>query len=178
MNDTETVRDEHTDLWESASAIFNQERTHRYVLTRRWADAAPAVFIMLNPSTADAFQADPTVRRCLSFAKREGAGGLTVLNLFALRSTDPAALRTHSDPIGPLNDVFIRTYTDHAELVIAAWGVHGQLNDRDQDVVEMLHGPTNLLCLGVTKDGLPKHPLYVPGNAPLQTYTSATRGAA
>lgn len=178
MNTTGLVRDENNNLLETGSAVFDTARTYRYKLTRRWADGPLAVFIMLNPSVADAFQDDPTVRRCIGFAKREGAGAFTALNLFALRSTDPAALRTHPDPIGPCNDEFIRTYTYCAQLVIAAWGVHGSLGDQGRKVVEMLHGRTSLLCLGVTKDGHPRHPLYVPGDAPLLAFPSTARGAA
>ena len=83
-------------------------RVYRYLLTRRWGTVPAMVWIMLNPSTADAFAEDPTIRRCLIFAHREGCGGLTVVNLFALRSTDPKALTRHPDPVGPANDTFIR----------------------------------------------------------------------
>lgn len=164
-------------LLEQASAVFNEARTHRYALTRTWGEAAPAVFVMLNPSTADALVLDPTVRRCISFAKREGCGGLTVLNLFAFRSTDPRGLKICPDPVGPSNDRFIRDFTADASLVVAAWGVHGHLHGRAQVVTELL-ADVDLRCLGVTKDGSPKHPLYVSGNAPLVRWPAVAEAAA
>jgi hypothetical protein len=158
----------------SATAVFNAERTHRYALLRCWdADAPMVTFVMLNPSTADAFTLDPTVRRCLSFARREGAGSLQVVNLFALRSTDPAALYSHPDPVGPLNNQFIRTAAWASTLIVAGWGAHGTYQGRGEAVTRALTDPAltgRLHCLRVTKSGQPGHPLYIPGDAPLLPY--------
>jgi hypothetical protein len=161
-----------------ASAVFNQQRTHRYLLTRRWGSAPAAVFVMLNPSTADAAVLDPTVRRCVSLARREGCGGVVVLNLFALRSTNPRALAGHPNPVGPHNDAFLRDHTRGAHLVVAAWGTHGQLGGRAEAVTRQLGADgVRLLCLGTTTAGYPRHPLYIRNDAPLQRYAPGPTAA-
>jgi len=162
----ELVTDRADDLVERRTAVFDSTRTYRYTLERRWSDAQPAVFVMLNPSTADALTDDPTIRRCVSFAKREGCGGLIVVNLFALRSTDPKQLYSHPDPVGPSNDGIVYEAQHQGSPVIAAWGVHGTLNGRDRAVCSLLEFG-DVIALGVTKDGHPRHPLYVAGDAPL-----------
>jgi hypothetical protein len=140
------------------SAQFSGCRTWRYVLRRVWnPDRAPVAFIGLNPSTADESLDDPTIRRCVGFAKSWGFGGLVMLNLFAFRSTDPQVLREVADPIGPHNDGWIESETRRRE-VICCWGVHGTLKDRDSAVLKTLRGAK---CLGTTKDGHPRHPLYL-----------------
>lgn len=168
----EVVTDHGGDLVEQATATFNVTRTHRYELTRVWDDRLPViVLLMLNPSVADAFRLDNTIRRGIGFAKREGCGSLTALNLFAYRSTDPHALRTCPDPVGPRNDEFILKNTSQAEIVVAAWGVHGALNGRAQQVTELLDG-VDLYCLGTTKAGAPRHPLYISNIAPLKRWSN------
>lgn len=161
-------------IGDTATAVFSTDRTYRYALTRRWDPTLPlTAWIMLNPSTADAFQDDPTIRRCISFTKAWHAGGILVVNLFGLRATDPQELRTHPDPIGTLNDQVIgwwwSAYCPYAiSSVIAAWGAHSAMRGRDQAVVhllESLRSGTPVSCLGVTKDGHPRHPLYVPASA-------------
>ena len=151
-------------------AVFNEARTHRYLLTRRWARWAlgPAMtWIMLNPSTADAFADDPTIRRCISFARREGCGSLRVLNLFALRATDPRELRKHPDPVGPRNDQMIRSQPRSA-FTVAAWGADALAVERGQEVARLLAATAvPLSCLGVTSGGHPRHPLYIRADAPL-----------
>ncbi len=151
---------------EAGTAWFSPDGQYRYRLDRRWSDAAPLLIVMLNPSTADAFVNDPTIVRCVRYARRWGAGGLTVLNLFALRSTDPRALRQHADPIGPANDLAIAdaldTVTEYA--CVAAWGSHGNLHGRGRAVARMLRehrGASGVYCLATTKDGHPGHPLYL-----------------
>lgn len=170
VHDLITDRDD--DLVERRSAVFDSARIYRYTLERHWGDTKPAVFVMLNPSTADAFTEDPTIRRCISFAKREGCGGLIVVNLFALRATDPRALYSHADPVGPLNDGIVYEAHYQGSPVIAAWGTHGALNGRDRAVCSLLEF-CDLMALGVTKDGHPRHPLYVPGDAPLTVWREA-----
>jgi hypothetical protein len=151
---------------ELSGAMLSPCRTYRYTLDRTWDASLPvALFIMLNPSTADASEDDPTIRRCRSFATREGCGGLTVVNLFALRSTDPAALTSHPDPVGPDNDTRIALALDRQPaVVIAAWGSHPFARSRARQVAAPL---ARLRCLGTTKGGDPRHPLYVRGDAPL-----------
>jgi hypothetical protein len=160
-----------------AAAVFDSTaRTYRYLLTRIWEPAVkPVVFLMLNPSTADALEDDNTIRRCTSFARREGAGGLIVVNLFGLRSTDPRALLDHPDPVGRYNDAFIRQATDQADTVICAWGAAPIAGERGREVAVRLAGRRIALhCLGMTSLGQPRHPLYLPKNAALEPYGAVT----
>lgn len=151
-----------------AGAIFSPCLTYRYNLWRRWDDDKPACgFIMLNPSTADENTLDPTLRRCVSFANQWGYGSLYVANIFALRSTDPKTLYASRDPVGPSNEAAIRAVAGLADLLVCAWGVHGALHGRGKEVREMLTAPR---CLGTTKDGHPRHPLYLPRDAELIAY--------
>lgn len=155
------------------SAIISECGKYRYVLKReipqviRW--VKPCLFIMLNPSTADAERDDPTIRRCVSFAKREGCTSLTVVNLFARRSTYPEFLDSDPDPVGPENDRYIdEELKAHSfGIKIAAWGARPIARDRG-DLLALLGG--RLHCLGVTKSGAPKHPLYLKNDAPLMEY--------
>lgn len=145
-------------------ALISPCGAYRYRLEREWDSELPKVaFIMLNPSTADAEKDDPTIRRCIGFAKSWGFGGLIVGNLFALRSTDPAALYSHPDPVGPDNDACLRGIASCAEQVVCAWGTHGALNGRGLAVGEMLNS-ANLAALKLTADGHPGHPLYIAGD--------------
>jgi hypothetical protein len=127
---------------------------------------------MLNPSTADAETDDPTIRRCISFAKREGAGGIIVANLYAYRATDPASLWAREDPYGPQNDAALIGVAKWAAVagvpLVCAWGTHGGRNNRP--IVLMQQVGAKLVCLGKTKDGHPRHPLYVRGDKPLEAY--------
>jgi hypothetical protein len=156
-----------------AAAVFDSKaREYRYLLTRIWdPHVKPVVFVMLNPSTADALEDDPTIRRCTSFARRERAGGLVVVNLFGLRSTDPRALLHHPDPVGRNNDAFIRQATHQADTVICAWGAAGVTGDRGREVTRALIARrVSLQCLGTTSTGQPRHPLYLPSGAALEPF--------
>lgn len=136
---------------------------YRYWLERSWAETGRGFvnFIMLNPSTADAEQDDPTIRKCIGFAQRWGYDGMHVVNLFALRSTNPEALYSHHDPCGPDNDHFIQAGVLSAEKSIIAWGAHGKIMGRAEKVMEMLD-PSRTEALAHNEDGSPRHPLYVP----------------
>jgi hypothetical protein len=143
------------------------EGRYRYRLDRWWEGGEGRVcWIMLNPSTADATQDDPTIRRCITFSKAWGYASLVVVNLFALRATDPKALRLPAGAfqdeylsiIGPENDDTILAAEAESQRVVAAWGNHGSLHGRGADVREMLR--TQPLHLGLTKTGEPRHPLY------------------
>jgi hypothetical protein len=143
----------------SAGALFNEDRTYRYKLWRTWDPTKPVcAFIMLNPSTADEFVLDPTVRRCMSFAKAWNYGSLQVGNIFALRSTDPEALYSHPDPVGPENNFWLGEINRTSDMTVAAWGTHGTFQDRSHEVLGFLSG---LYHLGQNRDGTPKHPLYL-----------------
>lgn len=150
------------------TAIFSTCRKYRYTLTRIWEPKKSfALFVCLNPSTADESQDDPTVRRCKAFASRWNHGGLVIVNLFAYRSTDPAGLLEVRDPIGPENDKYILSKAHAASRIILAWGTKGSLLERDQHVLALLSGA---YCLGVTKFGHPKHPLYLPSDARVRPF--------
>jgi hypothetical protein len=140
-------------------------RTYRYALWRRWSEAPSVLFIMLNPSTADESQDDPTIRRCISFARQWGHGGITVANLFAFRSPYPGDLREASDPIGPENDQWLRKLAGQSGAVVGAWGNHGSYLQRGQAVAAMF---PNVQCLGMTKLCQPRHPLYVAADTALR----------
>jgi len=139
--------------------------TYRYALLREWDPALPrAVFVLLNPSTADAEVDDPTLRRGVGFARAWGYGAVAYVNLFAYRATDPAEMRAAEDPVGPENDSHILQQARMADIVVLAWGAHAALHGRDRRVLDYLEPRFNLYCLGRTKAGHPRHPLYLPGD--------------
>jgi len=151
----------------TAAPIFSPCRRYRYTLSRSINTGGKQVlFVMLNPSTADEVQNDPTIRRCIRFAQREGGSILNVVNLFAWRSTDPGVLGEVLDPIGPDNDRHIVEAATKSSLIVCAWGVHGAFMQRGKAVQQLL-ADRPLYALGFTKDGAPRHPLYVKGDAPL-----------
>ena len=148
------------------AAKLSSDGRYRYALWRTWNTGLPTVlFLGLNPSTADAERDDPTVRRCIGFAKRWGYGTLCIGNLFALRTSSPRVLRRSTFPIGPQNDLWLRRLAAEADLIVAAWGAAGAWMDRDREVRNMF-GP--MMCLGSTVGGQPRHPLYVPRDARLR----------
>lgn len=139
---------------------------YRYQLTRRWGDGPLLEFIMLNPSKADAHIDDPTIRRCIAFAKRWGYGGIVVRNLYAWRATDPAELVNLDDPVGPRNRAALAR--GDADCTIAAWGAHpaatGWWNGYPYGWQKTVIKRRHLYCLGTNANGSPKHPLYVPSS--------------
>lgn len=161
------------------AALFSPCRQYRYGLSRQWdASRPPAIWIMLNPSTADAFKLDPTIIRCRQFARDWGCGGLVVVNAFAHRSPVPTALRTVDDPVGPDNDRVIISVlcAGNTGPVIVAWGCDETLrrSGRGDRIVSLLHtGGIEPQCLGKTKDGFPRHPLYVRGDTAPTPYPDA-----
>jgi hypothetical protein len=154
-----------------SAASFSCDRTYRYSLTRTWDRNLPIVNVIgLNPSTADEHQDDPTIRRCLAFARREGFGSLVMTNIFAYRATDPKALRSASDPEGPQNNDFLIELAEASSQIWAAWGCHGGFRERGPRVVSILPWGQAVWCFGTNRDGTPKHPLYLPSTARLQLY--------
>ena len=141
---------------------FSPNRQYRYTLWREWDMMNPgyAMFIGLNPSTADEVQDDPTIRRCINFAKRWNLGALCMTNIFGFRATNPKVMFAADEPIGPENDMWIYECAMNAQIVVAAWGNLGALKDRADSVLNLLRH-FNLKCLGITLLGHPKHPLYV-----------------
>lgn len=133
---------------------------YRYELTRQWGDGPILEFIMLNPSTADGSEDDPTIRRCVGFAVAWGYGSIVVRNLYAFRATDPSALRQADDPIGPENLRYLSA-TD-ADFTVAAWGANPAATIWWGGTATKTLTGRKLFCLGTTKSGSPRHPLYVP----------------
>jgi len=151
--------DKNNDLLLSNSANISSCQKYRYTLWRWWDKSKPfCMFIGLNPSTADAIHDDPTIRRCINYSKDWGYGGLLMANIFAYRSTDPNAMKTSLDPIGPDNDMWLNRLHKDAGVIVAAWGVHGDYMSRGDAVKDMI---PNLKCLKLTKNGYPSHPLYL-----------------
>ncbi|WP_042001361.1 DUF1643 domain-containing protein [Streptomyces sp. AcH 505] len=159
-----------------AAVIFDSpRREYRYLLTRIWDPTVrPLVFLMLNPSTANALTDDPTIRRLAGptgFARREGAGGVVVVNLFSLCSPRPKDLITHPNPVGRYGDAFIRRASTAGNGVIVAWGAFPVAVERGREVVAGLRKQgVALSCLGTTSSGQPRHPLYLPAGQPLQDF--------
>lgn len=151
-------------------AEISEDGQYRYSLWRTWDVGLPTVaFIMLNPSTADGVEDDPTIRRCIGLAKSWGYGTLVVGNLFALRTKEPEDLYDHQAPVGPENDDYLREIVADDPLVVAAWGHHGGLDDRGREVVDLLD--VDLFALDTTQEGHPAHPLFQPADADLEPFS-------
>ncbi|QFT58547.1 hypothetical protein FIU94_06865 [Sulfitobacter sp. THAF37] len=146
-----------------STAVYSECECYRYSLTRVWDSRASRVmFVMLNPSTATEVQNDPTVERCERRARHLGYGGFRVTNIFAWRATDPRDMRAAADPVGSDNDATLSEGARWADHVIAAWGVHGAHLGRGPQVAAMLMAlDVPLYHLGLSKDGHPRHPLYL-----------------
>lgn len=123
------------------------------------------LFIGLNPSTADAIEDDPTIRRCIRFAQDRGYGRLAVANLFARRTPRPAVLRRKSKPVGRHNNRWLLRLAADSDICVAAWGNAGRHLGRDAEVIALIG---DLQCLGVTASGAPRHPLYVRADTKLR----------
>lgn len=151
---------------------------YRYRLGRRWAQhrlSLPLLFVMLNPSTADAEQDDATIRRCTTFAVAHGFDALEVVNLFAFRATDPTDLWRAADPVGPDADRHIAEAAAVSGTVCLAYGAQPKAEARVQQVLPLLRRQHRweLQCLRITRSGYPQHPLYLPAACRLQAFTSA-----
>lgn len=156
-----------------STATISKDGRYRYQLTRRWADGGQtAIWVMLNPSTADAKEDDPTITRCIGFSQEFGASAMTVVNLFALRATDPKKLLENpNESIGPRNVQILEETLKDATRVIAAWGaLQNKLWMLSLPSREVLKKCDKIQCLGKTKHGAPRHPLYVKSGSPLFTW--------
>ncbi len=157
------------DLFTQSSAVISACQQYRYRLGRRWGDGPTCGFIMLNPSTANAYVDDPTIGRCIGFAKREKCGGLEVANIFAFRATDPDEMIRSPHPMGP---EWREHFDDFLAAVdgplIAGWGSQKGIDAQVATVRQILREASRMAFLLVrNKDGSPRHPLYVKGDAPL-----------
>lgn len=129
------------------------------------------LWIMLNPSTATDAILDPTVTRCRNYSNEWGYDKMVVCNLFAYRATDPKEMKAKGvEAIGPYNNGYLTAQAALADRIVCAWGVHGEFMGRAQYVVETLIGGYDLWCLGKTKSGHPKHPLYLSKTIEPQLY--------
>lgn len=143
-------------------ANISKDKIYRYTLSRTWDSKKPTVlFIGLNPSIADENVDDPTVTRCINFAKDWGYGTLLMANLFAYRTTYPKEIYLIDDPIGKDNDYYLLECVKQSDLIIACWGNNGTYMDREKIIKELV---PNLYCLQKNKNGTPHHPLRLPRN--------------
>jgi hypothetical protein len=159
-------------LDQQAGAIFSAGGKYRYLLWRIWKPEAPLLgWVMLNPSTADERELDPTLRRCMCRTLMGPWGGMLIGNLFALRSTDPAGLRAEADSVGPANDEALDVLARLASPIVCGWGTLGSLRFRDTAVLSQLgRAGAALRCLKETKEGHPGHPLYLPNSAEMKPW--------
>lgn len=149
---------------------------YRYVLRRIWNEKTKRMlFVCVNPSTADEVEDDPTVRRCIGFGAREGFGGISIVNLFAYRSTSPRDMKQAADPIGPSNNQWIQREALSCQIVVAAWGAHGCFEGRGYAVWKLLRKGSMVFCYGVNNTLTPVHPLYIPSASPLRPYRMFTQ---
>jgi len=150
-------------------ASFSACGDYRYRARRVWDKDKPTFFIIgLNPSTTEAEEDNPTIRRCVGFAKANGCGALILGNLFAFRATTPDALKRAEDPIGPRNHQWLRRMHKAADITVAAWGVHGAFKQQDIAVRAILG--EEVQCLGTTQAGHPRHPLYLKNGTALRRW--------
>lgn len=162
----------------TSGARISSDNIYRYLLWRQWganSDSESCLFVMLNPSTANANLDDPTIRRCVGFAKYHGYEHLVVANLFAYRATKPSDLFNCTaigvDPVGWQNQKFLAESARRAGLIICAWGAHGGFMGQEETVRGWLQDTGKpLYALGLTKGGHPRHPLYIPASTQLIRY--------
>lgn len=147
----------------ASEAVYSDCEAYRYSLTRVWDPNGPRLtYIMLNPSKATEVQNDPTIERCERRARALGFGGFRAVNIFALRETDPRKLRAHPAPQGDANDEAVVAACDWADVVLAAWGAHGEHLGRGAEIATLLKRHDKPLhCFGETRAGHPRHPLYI-----------------
>lgn len=161
---------------------------YRYLLSRIWNEPGEVsglityvpphqlVFVMLNPSTADAFEDDPTIRRCISFGKRENFDMIHVANLYAGRATRPDDLFAMEDPEGPENRRVWEKLKSSSATIVCAWGAERRAVKQGEDFIEAMRGK-DLFCLGMTKEGHPRHPLYLKRDAQIEPFVLTPRSS-
>ncbi|WP_420821361.1 DUF1643 domain-containing protein [Pseudooceanicola aestuarii] len=161
------VRRQHNHAGMTSEALYSPCGRYRYALTREWGEGPRLLYVMLNPSKATEVANDPTVERCERRARALGFGAFRVSNIFAWRETDPRALRRAADPEGPQNDAVLRSSARDwlrgpDDMLLCGWGVHGAHRDRGPAVTRLLcRAGRPLHCLGLSKAGHPRHPLYI-----------------
>lgn len=160
------------DLFLERDAVISDCGRYRYLLRRTWDHAKPrALYVMLNPSTANAEVDDATIRSCIRLAKGMGYGSFEVVNLYALRATNPATLLSDLTPTGPCNREIVANAIARCDIVICAWGAHQMAAARSRKMVEQIRAQRPAAyCFGTTKSSAPKHPLYIKSGTPLEIY--------
>lgn len=160
------------DLFMERDAVISDCGKYRYLLRRAWDHDKPrCLFVMLNPSTADAEVDDATIRSCIRLAKSWGYGSFEVVNLFGFRSTDPKGMADAEDPIGAENDHIAQAAIGRCDVAICAWGAHWMAKARERDMVRLITAKRPVAyCLGTTKAGAPKHPLYIKSGTELSVF--------
>lgn len=154
------------------TAVLSPCRKYRYELHREWGDGGMCAFIGLNPSTADETEDDPTIRRCIGFAKSWGYGSLCMINLFAFRATQPADMKKALDPVGPQNLATLEKIYAEARIVVAAWGAHGTYKGQGAICLRKFPG---LHYLSLTSSGAPGHPLYLKSDLRPKPFNSVVK---
>jgi hypothetical protein len=153
-----------------SGAVFDATRHYRYTLWREWDGTRSRVaIVMLNPSVADEMQNDPTIRRCIAFARSWGYGSVEIVNLFAYRTPYPKKLSNATEPIGIDNDKYLLQASNRSSRLVFAWGNWGYLRNRAWQVHNLLAGLEGY-CLGLTLTGQPRHPLYLAKDTQLIPY--------
>ncbi|MEM9032443.1 MAG: DUF1643 domain-containing protein [Pseudomonadota bacterium] len=159
-----------------SDALYSDCEQYRYRLRRTWDPGGPDIlFVMLNPSTATELRNDPTIERCERRARDSAFGRMTICNLFGWRATDPRDLKAATDPVGPCNDSVLLASAKKAGMVVCAWGVHGDFRKRGRTVAQALAIIGPLHHIGLTRDGHPRHPLYLPYSKSPESWRPAIR---
>ena len=161
-----------SDLFLERDAVISDCERYRYLLRRTWDHNLPrALYVMLNPSTADSEKDDATIRSCIRLCKALGYGSFEVINLYGFRATDPKELERADDPVGPRNDLVAEAAIHRCDMPICAWGAHPMAAKRARAMWELIRaGRPAAFCLGTTKAGAPKHPLYIKTGTALEAY--------
>lgn len=170
--DSVIVPKEQDGLWLERDAVISDCGLYRYLLRRTWDHARPrALIVMLNPSTADASIDDPTIRSCVRLTRGAGYGSFEVVNLFAFRATNPKNLFGCADPVGPRNDWSIEAAVLRCDVVVCAWGAHPMALNRKGEALNIVRSRRPAAyCWGKTKNGAPKHPLYIKSGTALEGF--------
>jgi hypothetical protein len=156
-------------------AVISPCTLYRYSLSRIWdKDKGIVNFIGLNPSTADAKEDDPTIRKCIKYAEKWGYGGIVISNLFAYRTPEPYLMKQTKDPIGKENDRYIKKLAEQSDVIVAAWGNDGEYLERDRFIRDLI---PDLMCLKVNQTGQAAHPLYLNGDLKPVSYKNLKNAA-
>ncbi|ERG96186.1 DUF1643 domain-containing protein [Haloquadratum walsbyi] len=151
-------------------AVITENGDYRYRLDRVWDSTAPTMaFVLVNPSRADAESDDQTTTRCMTYANGMGFGHVIIGNLFALRSTDPTVMKSHSTPVGPKNDEYLQDICRESDRVVAGWGIHGTISERGREVTAALDA--DWYAITTTTDGHPAHPSRTPYDTTLEPFS-------